>query len=91
MDNYNIMDITQQKQKRKETNKRYYDKVKEEHKARMLEQYYNNRKYEYIKLFLYNIDGTLNNNFIEEYNKAFIKCNEDQKYKIKVVQNNKIS
>ncbi len=72
-------------QRRKKINKKYYESTKDKHKEKMLKVYHDNKKYEYIIIYLYDkIDDSLNKNFIQEFNEAVNKCNENNKFRIKI-------
>ena len=89
----NKVDIDELKLKKKKElrtnqNKRFYEKIKEEHKEKMRNYYHEHIKTVYINLYIFNEDDTLNRNLLSEFDEAHKKCEENKKYKIKFINKN---
>ena len=72
--------IDLKKEAKKEINKQYYQKNKEQHKQKVLNSYHEKKKYEFI-----NIEVQHNEEFLEEVKRALTLCNENEKLKIKFI------
>ncbi len=72
-------------------NKQYYEKIKEQHKIKMRQYYYDRIKLKFIDLYLYNNDGTLNRDIISQYDKANEEYNDSSLYKIRILNKLKMT